>query len=90
MKNPMGVEMSPRAERIYGWLQRRGIQITQWSTDQCVQTNYGKLQDALTALEKAQSEKTEKFLDELTLTQVKDMEIDLRNIMRRTPDRRVV
>ena len=86
MKNPMGLEMSPRAERIYSWLNKRGIPLTQWSTDQCVQQWWGKLQDAAQLL---QSDKPDEFLDNLPVDQVQAMERDLQAIMRRLPSQRI-
>lgn len=89
MKNVMGVEMSPRAERIYSWLAQKGTGIHQFSTDQCVQNNWNKLCELRDLLEKAQNTPTEPYLDNLTLQQVQDMAVDLRNIMRRLPKNRV-
>jgi len=89
MKTALGVEMSPRATRIYGWLQKHGTGLHPFSTDNCVKANWQKLCQLRDLLEKAQIEPTEEFLNELTLQQVQDMAVDLANIMRRTPDRRV-
>lgn len=46
MRTPSGVQMSDRAARIYGWLNARGISLTTFSTDDCVERCYPALQAA--------------------------------------------
>lgn len=86
-----GVQMSPRMERLYTFFQHERIDISSWSTDDCVKREYAKLQQALSELEVAAEMGTlDKFLGELGIEQLHDLAVDVRNIMRRTPDKRVI
>jgi hypothetical protein len=81
-KTSHGVQMSDRMARLYTWLSANGVGLSDFSTDECVQRELGKLvalRDELSALRAAAEER---YLN--------DLDTDLVNIMRRVPSARVV
>jgi hypothetical protein len=93
MRTAMGVEMSPRAVRIYGWLQGRGIHLHPFSTDEDVRREMPQLQAALRAVEAEETavdgRAEDALLQSLTDEELRALKVDLGAIMSRTPDRRV-
>ncbi len=91
---PDGVIMSPRASRIYGWLNARGIRITTFSTDTMVDEwmRSGQLQRALDDLHRWQAGVSDALRPQADLPSAGElaaMERDLIGIMGRGSAQRI-
>lgn len=93
MITPLGVKMSERAARIYGWLAQNGMPFTTWSTDETVKRHAPKLREAIAYLENTMIDRNlgrQVVCDaDVTSDQLLNMYEDLKAIMRRIPEARV-
>jgi hypothetical protein len=74
-------QMSPRLSRLYTWLQANRVQLSDFSTDTCVQRELPKLKTLAEELGALIARTPYRFLF--------DLAADLSNIMKRLPQNRV-
>lgn len=80
-KTSHGATMSPRLSRLYTWLQANKVQLTDFSTDNCVERELARLTTLATELDALRAASPLKYLD--------DLAADLACLMRRRPSARV-
>lgn len=84
MKTAHGVEMSPRMERLWTFIQSRRIQLHDWATDLDVLRELPELQVASAYLAEGGGKDT----DPLTDREFEELRRDLAALMRRVPANR--